>query len=479
MVGRRLWRAGLLTALPMFVFGEATAAELPAPPPPAPVATWTGFFAGPSIGGSFSQKTFIDNFPTPDGAIDATPRPEGWVGGLQAGYNYQINWLLVGIEGDFNWLGAKDQFSCFSFGAQTCTADPEWIASIAGRVGAVYGPALFYVKGGPAWVRDTYTDIASQQAVSGGVQSLPGDFFVGHDIRPGWTAGGGIEYMFMPNWSVRLEYDYAKFSDRSVDFYGDSGGFFTELIKQNTQMLTAGVNYHFGVPLAAPAAAPPIVAKAPEENEPQDHVLAFAALDVGKWSVDGITGALIAPVTDLDTSGPRVWIAAGAGGYKYPGSGTLFKGVYTSADALAGYGFEGDNYSINLLAGGNAINEMVTPHDPDNAVQGTAGGVKVRADAYTTPTPQTMTYGEAEYSTAFTTYYASQRVGFDVTNGNKIYIGPIATVFGDERFNQWRVGGHISNVKVGRLELDFSAGYADDSVVGPGAFGTVEGSIPF
>ena len=478
MVGRRLWRVGFLTALPMLMFGKATAAELPIAAPPIPVPLWTGFYAGPSVGGSYSQKTFIDNFPTPDGAIDATPHPAGLVGGLQAGYNYQIDSLLVGIEGDFTWLGARSQFSCFSFGAQTCTADPEWIGSIVGRVGAVFGPVLIYGKGGPAWVSDTYTDVAAKQAVSGGVQSLPGDLFVGHDIRPGWTVGGGIEYMFLPSWSIRLEYDYAQFRDRSVDFYGDDGGFFTELIKQNLQMATVGVNYHFGVPGVAPAPAP-IIAKAPQEHEQQDHVLAFATLDVGKWSVDGVTGALIAPSTDLDTSGVRYWIAAGAGGYKYPGQGTLFNGVYTTGEALAGYGFEGDNYSINVLAGLNAINDMVNPHDPDNKVVGTEGGVKVRADAYLTPTPETMTYGEAEYSTAFSTYYASQRVGYDVTNGNKIYVGPIASILGDERFNQWRVGGHISNVQVGKLELDFSAGYANDSVVGAGAFGTVEASMPF
>src|SRR5215469_11136540 len=81
--------------------------------------------------------------------IDATPNPSGVVGGVQAGYNAQFNSLLLGIEGNFDWSGAKSTTSCFPLLApQTCTADPRWIADITGRLGEVFGPALFYVKGG-------------------------------------------------------------------------------------------------------------------------------------------------------------------------------------------------------------------------------------------------------------------------------------------------------------------------------------------
>jgi len=484
-MGKRLGLLGTAALLQIAVITGARAADMPvkAPPIVVPVAAaWTGFYVGGNVGGGFSEKKFIDNFPVFDGELDASPRPAGWVGGLQTGYNYQINSLLFGVEGGFTWLGTRSKFSCFTFGAQTCTADPEWLATFTGRIGAVVGPTLFYVKGGPAWIRDTYSDVASVPAGVGGVPSLPGDLFVAHDIRSGWTAGAGIEYMFMPNWSLRVEYDYAGFQNKSVGFDDGGGNFFTELIKQNLQMATIGVNYHFGVPVVAPAALPIIGkahAAADEEDEPGDHVLAFAGVDVGKWSTDGWIGGLIAPWKDLDTSGPRFWILGGAGAYKYNAEGTSFRGVYSSADALVGYGFEGDNYSINALAGFNAINEMVTPFDPENKVQGTAGGFKVRGDAYTNPTPQTMTYGEAEYSTAFQTYYLSQKVGYDITNGKEIFVGPMATYLGDERYHQWRVGGHISNIQFGKVQLDLAAGFADDSVVGKGAFGKVEVSTSF
>jgi outer membrane immunogenic protein len=71
----------------------------------------------------------------------------------------------------------------------------------------------------------------------------------------GWTAGGGVEWLFLPNWSAKVEYLYyslgnvsfltpdlhASFSDGFVR-YGVSSDVFTRF---NGNMVRAGVNYHF------------------------------------------------------------------------------------------------------------------------------------------------------------------------------------------------------------------------------------------
>ena len=144
-----------------------------------------------------------------------------------------------------------------------------------------------------------------------------------------------------------------------------------------------------------------------------------------------------------------------------------------------GYGFEGDNYSINLLAGANAANHMLSDIDPDNSVQGTAIGAKVRGDAWVNPTDNTLTYGEAEYSTAFRTYYAKTKVGFDITNGKHIFLGPEVAALGDERSSQWRVGAHLTQLKFGDVQVDVSAGYSNDNTVGAGAYTHTELSTNF
>jgi outer membrane immunogenic protein len=228
--------------------GEAFAADMavkaPPPPPPPPPPTWTGFYFGGNVGGGWSKQTFVDNFSAPFGAIDATPNPSGVVGGVQGGYNYQINWLLLGVEGGFTWAGTNSSSSCFPLLApQSCTADPRWLADVVGRIGAIWGPALFYAKGGAAWMNTTYTDIALPGAPPG---ALPGVFFTANETVPGWTAGGGIEYLFLPNWSARVEYDFYGFRNQNTIFNAGPGLQFTELMKQNMQTVTFGINYHFG-----------------------------------------------------------------------------------------------------------------------------------------------------------------------------------------------------------------------------------------
>ena len=245
--------SGVLTTLLVLAASSAFAAEMPLkapPPPPPPVPIWAGFYIGGNVGGGWSRQQFIDNFDAPFGAVDATPNSSGVVGGGQAGYNWQINnWGLIGVEGGFTGTNAKSTFSCFPLLApQTCTADTKWVADIALRAGLIWGPALFYVKGGAAWEKSTWTDIALAGAPA---MALPGVLFTANDTRDGWVVGAGFEYLFLPNWSARIEYDYYGFPNESIGFYGPPGDFFTEVIKENFQTVTVGINYHFNW-LAAP-----------------------------------------------------------------------------------------------------------------------------------------------------------------------------------------------------------------------------------
>jgi Cellulose biosynthesis protein BcsS len=83
---------------------------------------------------------------------------------------------------------------------------------------------------------------------------------------------------------------------------------------------------------------------------------------------------------------------------------------------------------------------------------------------------KSLFYGEAEYTTAFQTYYTSAKYGYDVFNKG-FFIGPEVTAFGDARYDQWRVGAHIAQMQFGQVEVDVSARFAHDSSVGDGAYG--------
>jgi hypothetical protein len=183
---------GLALASPSFAADLAPILKDPLPAAAPIVAGWTGFYGGIHGGYGWGQKTFVDNFPVFDGEIDADTHIQGGLGGLQLGYNQQFNWLVVGVEGNFSWADVKQNFSCFGFGDQICSSTADWFASVTGRVGVAAGPALFYGKGGLAWVHDHFTDLAtcsgSQPTSSGGINAACGDQFISNQTRAGWSA---------------------------------------------------------------------------------------------------------------------------------------------------------------------------------------------------------------------------------------------------------------------------------------------------
>ena len=454
--------------------------------PPAPVYDpWTGFYVGAHLGYGWSTKVWVNNFPVYDGIIDADTNTQGVLGGLQFGYNYQINWLVLGVEGDFSWSDVHNDFTCYAFGDQQCSAQIRWFADLAGRIGVVYGPALFYAKGGTIWVDDRFTNLAtcagSQPTSSGGISADCGTTYYAEQSRLGWLVGGGIEAQFLHNWSVKVEYNYMDLGSRNVPFEAENGNYFTSEIHQRVQLVKLGFNYHFS---AAPAAvtalgmaSSPILAQA--NGAPASRWVAFSGFDASKDSYSAWAGALIAPLGDLDSSGMRVLISGEGGAYSYPVTGGSIDGIMTGATLLAGYGFEGENYTINLLAGGNAANNSLSAIDTENSVQGTAFGVKAHADARVNPTPATLVYGEGEYSTAFNTYYVNAKLGVQIAGITGLFIGPEASVLGDERSNQWRVGGHLTEFTIGPLQVAVSAGYANDDTIGVSPYGHVEVSGTF
>jgi outer membrane immunogenic protein len=236
---KRLLSAVALTALALSA-GSALAADLPyrkdqpvyVPPPPPP-ATWTGLYAGANIGGGWGAGSGNSNFWNVFGLNGGVTNHLGGgvLGGLQVGYNYSLTPLfLVGLETDFQGT---------SMPAFTGNGGLDWFGTLRGRVGVTIMPTLLiYGTGGFA-----YGEFRSGVTQSSAIQT-------------GWTAGGGVEWMFMPNWSAKLEYLYSDISGGNVN--GFNAGIGINNVNNHTRWNTvrAGVSYHFN--LGAPA---PVVAK--------------------------------------------------------------------------------------------------------------------------------------------------------------------------------------------------------------------------
>jgi outer membrane immunogenic protein len=244
---RKKMKKILLATAALVALGAAVpalAADLPArtytkAPPyvPAPIYSWTGFYIGGNIGGAFNGNNGFN------GAGVTTSNNNGaFLGGLQAGADYQFapSWVL-GAQIQYDWLGSSNNTTVFP-GVGTYTLNQRGLGSVTGRVGYTWGPGLLYAKGGYA-----YSD-NSQSLTFGGV-GVP--FTTSGDRHNGYTVGAGLEYMFAPNWSGFIEYQYYNFGKTNFVTPVALTTFGNSTIDEHT--VKAGINYHFnlGGPVAA------------------------------------------------------------------------------------------------------------------------------------------------------------------------------------------------------------------------------------
>jgi outer membrane immunogenic protein len=193
----------------------------PLPPPPAP--TWTGFYVGLNAGYAWDNSD-----PITLGGINAlipssapSLRPKGFIGGGQAGYNRQIGQWLIGGEIDFSGLDAKADASLSPFftnkSANTLTWSSryDWLFTARLRGGFLVAPNwLLYATGGLAVTHVNDSAVCTTPSNSCTTSSLVRMVtWSESNTLTGGTVGGGIETMFGPNWTARVEYLYAKFKD--------------------------------------------------------------------------------------------------------------------------------------------------------------------------------------------------------------------------------------------------------------------------
>jgi len=214
------------------VAGVANAADLPprpytkAPPPvtaPAIVYNWTGFYIGGHLGGTFSGDNSLQS-------SDAR-----FMGGVQGGFDYQFanNWVM-GLEANYSWLASAGGGVVFP-GGTLRSLDSRGLGSVTGRLGFTTGPVLLYAKGGYAF-RDRSLDVS--------IAGVSQPFSATGNHQDGYTIGAGLEYMFAPSWSAKVEYQYYNFGNTT--FTGGPPDTVGASFRNDEHTVKAGLNYRFG-----------------------------------------------------------------------------------------------------------------------------------------------------------------------------------------------------------------------------------------
>jgi len=252
-----------------------TRKEAPAPVFVPPPFTWTGFYLGVNAGGIWSSGSrsatlFDPNFGTDGGFLNAAfpgglgSGNAGFIGGGQAGYNWQTGAFVLGVETDFDGTTLSKSFNNvgvpFSgagvpallsgdFLTVNGKASLSWLGTTRARVGFVATPdnrLMIYATGGVA-----YAGGKSNFSV---FDSTTGSFWTGSpsSTRVGWTVGGGLEYAITNNITIKGEYLYADLGKSNFTSVGNAaaatffpGVYASGHVAWNASIFRAGVNYKF------------------------------------------------------------------------------------------------------------------------------------------------------------------------------------------------------------------------------------------
>ena len=257
--------AAVITAI---MSGSAFAADMSVKAVPYVPTSWTGAYWGLTLGWGYMNDTVTDTataFCTPGAPgcpalgpalAAAIPGsygvdPNGFIGSVEFGYNWQVGRFVYGLETDFagaNITGSNTTTLVGLSGANSFnlvgTADERlsYLGTVRARLGwTPLDPLLFYATGGFAYggVKSSM-QLTETPVTCTACGTSPSVLMNSSSTLTGWTVGGGAEWMFAPHWTVKGEY-----------LYYDLGS--TSYTVPNLTQLTAAGTPYFGAGVAASA----------------------------------------------------------------------------------------------------------------------------------------------------------------------------------------------------------------------------------
>lgn len=225
-------RLASITALCLVPFG-ASAADLGSPTIPGGAFSWTGFYLGATVGGVSHRSSLLNAGGSSGGALGIGERistsGEGVIGGLTAGYNYQWDRFVIGLEGDISLTSASASYTDPDLAVGNKL---ESLGTVRGRFGYAFDRSLVYATGGFAFGNIHHSLDDGNNAIYSKSKTLGG-----------WTVGGGAEFALTDKISLKAEalyYDLGSTSTMSDDTnYGPYRDKVTGVVAR------AGVNYRF------------------------------------------------------------------------------------------------------------------------------------------------------------------------------------------------------------------------------------------
>jgi len=202
-------------------------------------AGWAGFYLGVHVGGVWGTDD-VSPIVRDGGVFPRRNQLESngdAFGGSTVGYNFQSGNFVFGIEADGGPMNIGKSHFDPGFVSDIDRIKQHIYGDVTGRVGYTFwASGLVYAKGGFA-VYDGEGSVFS---------GAPGFGFRPTDTFTGWTAGGGVEYMFTPAWSVKAEYLHFDFGSQNSTLTNfATGAVFSFRHELTADTAKVGINFHW------------------------------------------------------------------------------------------------------------------------------------------------------------------------------------------------------------------------------------------
>ncbi len=271
--------------------GAADLGRMPVKAPvaaPPPIFTWSGCYIGGFAGGAFTSESNAviadlgnGTFGSFSGGITgpgiagvhafAVPLDDSsFIGGGTLGCNWQMpaSPFVFGVEGEVGYMKFRGAGFDPFLGPNTVIAPPftpdvlgaarigDWYAMATGRLGYAWDRWMIYVKGGAAFVRTSTVVTDTCFSAAAGC----GNWLIGtgnSDTKTVGTIGGGVEWAFAPNWSLKAEYMFIALGNEDLGACGSAtigatgatvpgGAFCFGTSFPDIHTIKVGINYRFG-----------------------------------------------------------------------------------------------------------------------------------------------------------------------------------------------------------------------------------------
>jgi hypothetical protein len=224
----------------------------------------------------------------------------------------------------------------------------------------------------------------------------------------------------------------------------------------------------------APAQSPDVEAPPPASDlsggATPEHFLFYSGFDIWRFGRAGFGGFYASP-EGLDKDGFMVRLFVSDGRERYDVGARRFNTDIQRISLLPGARFSASSFELKLFAGAELESRMSAPGVATANASLTRIGARVAAETWWEPMPAMMLSSAFSATSNFNAWSARGAAGWRAFD--QVWAGPEILASGDVFSRQFRVGAHLTGLKLAAFEWSAAAGYVQDSFGRGGVYGRI------